>query len=141
MEGAPKAGKIGDTPNDSTPSLIQTSLITAQKKEDRIKDPRRVAAGKKLAEISKQAKAKKKAERDAAGGLTEDSPKLLQMPSMAATVSIGSLALTAVGVYCGYKACRGKAGALRDSAVGLTEEAPLQPRGLHRPRSQLDSLE
>ena len=138
MEGGPKDVKIKDNKikdtkiNDSKPQVLKpqgltTSLITAQKKEDRIKDPRRVAAGKKLAEISKQAKAKKKAEREAAG----DQPKLLQMSSMAATVSIASLALTAIGVYFGYKAFRGKvpSGALRDSAVGLTEEAPLKPRG------------
>ena len=137
MEGAPKDsetkdGKIkDDKTNDSKPRGLKDpsgslkpqglthSIITAQKKEDHIKDPRRVAAGKKLAEISKQAKAKKKAEREA----NENKPKLLQMSSMAAAVSIASLALTAVGVYFGYKAFRGKV------TVGLTEEAPLKPRG------------
>ena len=161
MEGAPKDsetkdGKIKDDKikdgktNDSKPRGLKPqgltpSIITAQKKEDHMKDPRRVAAGKKLAEISKQAKAKKKAEREA----NENKPKLLQMSSMTATVSIASLALTAVGAYFGYKAFRG-----RDSAVGLTEEAPLKPRGhpgvrprwgaiteLHHPMSPMDSLD
>lgn len=74
-------------------------IITALKKE---KNPKRVEQGKRLAEISKQAKERKKAERENAEKIETG---VNNSPSYTYTtwLAISGLTLTAIGTYYGYK--------------------------------------
>ena len=111
--------------------MSDTKITSAEK----VKDPRRVEAGKKLGAISKQAK---EAKRSSGNGSIREVESGFQLPNVDPLTAIGAVGVVGMVVYYGYYRHReGREGSVSEPKDREDREEVVKPKRAYR---QLDTL-
>ena len=139
-EAQPKAGEAADENQKLAEPEEQITKPTPKVKPQREKDPEKVAAGKKLAEKNRQAKAaldrEVKREREIAEKEheNENSPGWLPEMSFQTVLSIVSMTFTAIELYQRFRQ-KDSSGSAQSPIYSITAEPRAEPKHSGAPTS------